>query len=96
MKLTNPFIKQLDTLTKIQEFIRSHLTIQSKEKDTYGEVFTPYEPINELFDQLPPSVWKNPDLKWLDPSAGIGHFAIVAYHRLMEGLKQNIPKIGRA
>lgn len=91
MKFAKSIIKQFQSIQNIQDFIQSHLTIHTKEKDTYGEVFTPYEPITELFDQLPHTVWKNPDLKWLDPSAGIGHFALVAYFRLMNGLKQKIP-----
>jgi hypothetical protein len=37
---------------------------------------------------LPPRVWSNPDLKWLDPANGIGNFPMVAYKRLMKGLEK--------
>jgi hypothetical protein len=49
-----------------------------------------------MFDKLTdanPNIWSNPDLKWLDPAAGMGNFAIVAYLRLMEGLKTKKPNI---
>ena len=32
------------------------------------------ELVCEMLEQLPPSVWKNKDLKWLDPANGIGNF----------------------
>ena len=40
-----------------------------------------------MLDKLPKDVWKNPNLKWLDPANGIGNYPIVAYYKLMEGLK---------
>jgi 16S rRNA G966 N2-methylase RsmD len=46
--------------------------------------------VNEMLDTLPEKVWKNPNLKWLDPSAGMGNFPIAVYMRLMEGLKSVI------
>lgn len=72
---------------EMNQYIAKHLTIHAKEKDKYGEVLTPLQLIHELYDNLPPAIWKNPDLKWLEPSAGRGNFAVVAYHRLMKGLE---------
>ena len=46
--------------------------------------------VNEMLDTLPKEVWKNPNLKWLDPSAGMGNFPVAVYMRLMEGLKSVI------
>ena len=37
------------------------------------------------------NVWKNPRLKWLDPANGIGNFPVVAYYKLMESLKSELP-----
>ena len=71
----------------ILNIIKEHQTIRKGEKEKNGEVFTPIELINENLDKLPLSVWKNPHLKWLDPANGIGNFPIVAYYKLMEGLK---------
>jgi hypothetical protein len=76
------------------EEIRAHIeknnVVRTKEKDRYGEVFTSIELIEELFDHLPSHIWKNPDLKWLDPAAGQGNFAALAYIRLMKGLDKVI------
>jgi hypothetical protein len=33
-------------------------------------------------------VWKNPDLKWIDPANGIGNFPVVAFYKLDESLKE--------
>lgn len=71
----------------ILNIIKEHQTIRKGEKEKNGEVFTPIELINENLDKLPLAVWKNPDLKWLDPANGIGNFPLVAYYKLMEGLK---------
>ena len=63
---------------------------ETGEKDKLGEVFTPQKLIEEMMDKLPPRVWKDPNLKWLDPANGIGNFPMVVYTRLMEGLKETI------
>jgi type I restriction-modification system DNA methylase subunit len=58
------------------------------EKKKYGEVFTPFNTVRKILDQLPIEVWNNPDLKWLDPCCGIGQFPVIIVQRLMEGLKE--------
>lgn len=40
---------------------------------------------------LPTEVWRNPDLKWLDPANGIGNFPIIAFYKLDYEL-QHVPK----
>jgi len=72
----------------IQVKIQQYLSVREDEKNKYGEVFTPISLIEEMLDKLPKNVWKNPDLKWLDPANGIGNFPMVAYTKLMEGLKE--------
>jgi hypothetical protein len=79
------------TPEKIQETITKYLPVREEEKDKYGEVFTPASLIEEMFDKLPKHVWSDPSLKWLDPANGIGNFPMLAYSRLMEGLKGKIP-----
>ena len=71
----------------ILTIVRQHLVIKDKEKKLFGEVFTPVELVCEMLEQLPPPVWKNKDLKWLDPANGIGNFPIVVYYKLMKGLE---------
>jgi len=52
-----------------------------------GEVFTPFELINEMLDQFPKDIWTDPNKTWLDPCAGIGNFHAVVLERLMKRLK---------
>ena len=76
----------------VLNIIHKRLTIRDKEKDEYGEVFTPIELICEMLNMLPKDVWTDPDLKWLDPANGIGNFPIIVYYKLMESLKDYKPK----
>jgi hypothetical protein len=72
---------------KLLEQINKTLPFTKKAKEDRGEVFTPMNLVNEMLDKLPEEVWKNKDLKWLDPSAGMGNFPVAIYMRLMIGLK---------
>jgi hypothetical protein len=82
-----------DTLDEdaIHKLIEEHLPIKEKEKANLGEVFTPVVMINELYNNFPKSVWKNPSYTWLDPASGVGNFSLVLYFKLMNGLKSVIP-----
>jgi predicted RNA methylase len=68
------------------EFIGSHLKVNAQKKKSAGEVFTSYELVSKTLDLLPPNVWKNPNLKWIDPTAGVGNFLIIVYQRLLKNL----------
>ena len=72
------------------DYIKEHSKLDVNKKKLYGEVFTPPKLINEMLDTLPKEVWKNPELKWLDPCAGIANFPFIIYERLMIGLKDII------
>ena len=76
---------------EIRDFIVKHLPNRSDEKDKFGEVFTPDYLVEELFENLPNEVWYNPNLKWLDPAAGVGNFGLLAYLKLMKTLENSIP-----
>jgi hypothetical protein len=91
-KPLNAPIKSM-TAKDILEKINQYLPIREIEKNRYGEVFTPVELIEEMLDQLPKTVWSNPNLKWLDPANGIGNFLLVIYQRLLRGLKKKMPDI---
>ena len=67
-------------------------SISSQEqKLIYGEIFTSFNLINEMFDLLPEEIFKNKNLKWLDVGAGTGKFSIILYQRLFKNLKDIIP-----
>jgi len=78
------------TDSEIEILISSNLSINENKKKKNGEVFTPYSLINEMCNKLPLEVWSNPDYKWLDPCCGTGHFFMVIYNRLFDGLKDVI------
>lgn len=78
------------TYQEIQNKIKENSETREKEKNTFAEVFTPLELIEDMLNHFPPSVWKNPNNKWLDPSAGRGNFFLVVYFRLMQSLKNTI------
>jgi len=72
------------------ELIIECLKPKDIEKKQFGEVFTPMNLVNEMLDKLPKEVWKNKNLKWLDPATGMGNFPIAVYLRLIETLKEVI------
>ena len=76
---------------EIYRHIQDNLSVRTTEKNKYGEVFTPLEYITELLDQLPSRVWSDSSLRWLEPASGIGHFCVVVYSRLMDGLVEEFP-----
>ena len=80
----------IDNSNNLLEIINQNLKPKDIEKKQFGEVFTPLKLINEMLDKLPKYVWKNKNLKWLDPSSGIGNFSILIYFRLLEELKHVI------
>ena len=81
------------TPKEIETHIQDNLTIRDKEKDKFGEVFTSPELIDEIFNNIPLSVWKNPDNKWLDPAAGNGNFMSKVYSKLLTTLTSKIPNL---
>lgn len=83
----NNLINKIDE--KVLELIETRMETRETEKKEFGEVFTPLETICNMLQKLPANVWTNPDLKWLDPSSGIGNFIIVVYYKLFDSLKHN-------
>ncbi|NBO36840.1 hypothetical protein EBU91_04825, partial [bacterium] len=90
---------------EVLEYIKDHLTPKDKERQKFGEVFTPLTLVDEMLSKLPQegkdNVWNKKNYKWLDPANGIGNFPIKAfigqnegeykYPGLFEGLKKEIP-----
>lgn len=64
----------------------------SKDKsDKLGEVFTPFELIDEMLDQIPQEYFSDPTKTFFDPCAGKGNFPVKLIERLMEGLESQFP-----
>ena len=72
-------------LDNVYEYINNYKT-NINDKKFKGSVFTNTTIINDMLDLLPSDIWKNPNLKWLDPCCGIGNYFIVVYDRLMKNL----------
>ena len=83
----------IDNPKELLELINDCLKPKEVEKKENGEVFTPMILVNEMLDKIPKEVWKNKNLKWLDPATGMGNFPIAVYLRLMEGLKDEIKDV---
>jgi len=75
-------------LVNLMELVDSYLKPSNTEKKMLGEVFTSLELVEEMLNKLPVEVWSNPDLKFLDPSNGIGNFPVILVKKLMVGLKE--------
>lgn len=55
------------------------------------EVFTPPKLANEILDLLPPEIWNDKDVTFLDPVCKTGVFLREIANRLMSGLEKTIP-----
>jgi hypothetical protein len=88
-KINKNLMKELQK--SISDFIGQYEKVSKLESKLFGEVFTPRQLIDEMLDTLPEDVWKNKDLKWLDPAVGIGNFPAAILDRLMVGLNSIIP-----
>ena len=79
------------SLQQMTTYVNSNQHIRILEKNEFGEVNTPLILIDELLDNLPPTVWPDPKLTWLDPAAGTGNFPIIIYQRLFTNLTSQFP-----
>jgi len=75
---------------RLLQYIELNLTPIEELKKKTGEVFTPWELVDEMMQTIPVNFWTNPDHKILEPGSGFGPFAIWAYYRLMVGLRDVI------
>lgn len=95
MKLNDNLEKKIPPIFHLNEknietILNSYLYIEQNNKDIYGEVFTPSYLIKDMLSQIPKHVWRDPNLKWLDPASGIGNFFLIVFLKLNEGLKSKI------
>lgn len=74
---------KLATMMRKVSILEEELTKQNR-IDEFGEVFTPSELVNEILDEVPIEMWKDPDEKWLDPTCGDGVFLTEIKQRLLK------------
>lgn len=72
--------------------IKQDFSLNVERKLLYGEIFTPFKLINEMFDMFPDNLFLDKDKKWLDAGAGTGYFSIALYFKLFENLSTIIPE----
>jgi len=85
-KINGQDFTKTEHIKNVVEMLRDYVKVGEVEKKTLGEVMTPISLVNDMLDTLPAEVWKNPNLKWLDPCNGCGVFSSVIVDRLMVGL----------
>lgn len=74
-----------------QKSYQQDLRTNPDKKMMYGEIFTPFCLIDQMFNMYPISVFQDPDAKWMDAGAGTGFFSMVLYWKLMSFLRLVIP-----
>lgn len=78
----NKKLKNSYKYSNMLDLLKKLLKPTIKEKKIRGEVFTPVDTINKMFNFLPPEIFKNPYIKWFDPANGMGNFMIVLFNIL--------------
>lgn len=90
----------VDRPQELLELINECLKPKKKEKQAFGEVFTPMVLINEMLDNLDKfykdkngcSIFTEASFKWGDVlGCGMGNFSIAVYMQLMKGLEPQFP-----
>ena len=77
-----PIIKRINRENYIQVF-----DVSRQDKLTYGEIYTPFSLIDQMFSLFDTNVYIDKNAKWLDTGTGSGFFSIYLYWKLMDGLK---------
>ena len=86
MSISHINIKNINILEYKQNFI-----VSKEDKLKYGEIYTPFSLIEQMFNLFDPIVFTQKDKKWLDPGAGTGYFSIYLFDKLNKGLLSVIP-----
>lgn len=84
-------VSKTEHIKELLKMLREYVKVGEIEKKLFGEVMTPISLVEEMLSHLPEGVWKNKDLKFLDPCNGVGIFSSVIVSKLMEGLSDSIP-----
>lgn len=81
-------IAKAEHIKNVVELIREYIEYGNREQKQFGEVFTTNHFVNLLCNLVEKTDWSNPDLKFLDNSAGAGNIPAVIIERLMDGLSK--------
>ena len=81
----------MDRINNVREAIAKASVYSKQKSDELGEVFTPFELIEEMLDQYDSSIWSDKTKTFFDPCAGKGNFPICIVKRLFDGLVNEIP-----
>ena len=65
--------------------------VSQERKEIYGEIATDFDVIDQMLDQLPLSLFQDPNTRWLDVGAGRGYFAKAIFNRLYLSLAPALP-----
>ena len=74
---------------KLHEY-KQPFIVSKEDKLKYGEIYSPFSLIEEMFNLFEPTVFTQKDNKWLDAGAGLGYYSIVLFDKLNKGLKEVI------
>jgi tRNA1(Val) A37 N6-methylase TrmN6 len=74
-------IKTLNLAEFQQDF-----TVSPEDKLQYGEIYSPFSLIKNMFKLFDPAVFTKKDCKWLDTGAGSGYFSMILFDYLNTGL----------
>jgi hypothetical protein len=69
----------------IKDFIQD-FTVSKEDKLHFGEIYSPFSLIQNMFNLFNPEVFSNKHAKWLDTGAGTGYFSMILFDLLNKGL----------
>lgn len=84
-------VTKVEHIRGVVEMLRKYVEVGEREQKEFGEVFTKYSTISDMLDLVSVEDWSNPNMKFLDTSAGAGNFPAVIIERLMDGLVEIFP-----
>ena len=84
-------VSKVEHIRGVVEMLRKYVEVGEREQKEFGEVFTKYSTISDMLDLVSVEDWSNPNMKFLDTSAGAGNFPAVIIERLMDGLVDTFP-----
>jgi len=79
--------ERVRNLKETFELVKSYIGVSNVEKKLKGEVFTPFDLIEDMLNSKSKEFWEDLDKKILEPANGIGNFIVVLVFRYMYGFK---------
>ena len=82
---------RIQDIYKKNDYTNQNFEVSKEDKYKYGEIYTPFSLIKQMFNLFNSTVFTEKNKKWLDTGAGTGYFSIYLYKSLMDGLIKAIP-----